>query len=57
MYTLYMTVYLVTPCQKFRIYTIYNWFWPTLYAMCALIGKHDADADAQFHILYRIDSI
>jgi hypothetical protein len=28
--TLYMTVYLVIPCQKFCIYTAYIWFWPTL---------------------------
>jgi hypothetical protein len=32
--TPYMTVYLVIslwfPCQKYRIYTVYIWFWPTL---------------------------
>jgi hypothetical protein len=25
-----MTVYVVIPCQKCRIYTVYIWFWPTL---------------------------
>jgi hypothetical protein len=25
-----MTVYLVIPCQKYRKYTVYIWFWPTL---------------------------
>ena len=25
-----MTVYLVCPCQKYRIYTVYIWFWLTL---------------------------
>ena len=29
-YTPYMTVYLVIPCQKHRMYTVYKWFWPTL---------------------------
>ena len=29
-YTPYMTVYLV-PCQNYRIYTVYIWFWPTLH--------------------------
>jgi len=26
-----MTVYLVVFCQKYRIYTVYKWFWPTLF--------------------------
>ena len=29
-YTPYMTVYFVISLPKFRIYTVYIWFWPTL---------------------------
>jgi len=31
MYTPYMTVYFVISLQKYRIYTVYIWFWPTRY--------------------------
>jgi hypothetical protein len=30
-YTPYMTVYLVNFYQKYHIYTVYIWFWPTVY--------------------------
>jgi len=29
-YTPYMTVYLVVFLPKYRVYTVYIWFWPTL---------------------------
>jgi hypothetical protein len=29
-FTPYMTVYLVFPCKKYRIYTVHIWFWPPL---------------------------
>ena len=33
----YMTVYLVIPCPKYLYYTVYMWFWPTLYMYTVFI--------------------
>ena len=36
-YMPYMTVYLVISCPKYRIYTVYIWFWPTLLLTLLLV--------------------